>query len=123
VVVTQGEIVDVPPAPDELAVGVRGRRGCAEALLDGLPVRRVVEVPGFVEHAGGVVLADGAEAAGVVLVLLDGVGAVGEFDEAVPGVVRAGVGAGGVGGFGDRGHVAGFVVGRVGPGGAGGFGD
>ncbi len=87
VAVAEDHRVDVSVGPDVLAIGIggdgAGRRG---AFFDGLPLVRVVEVPGFGKRAAGVGLFDGAAVVGRVGVLGNDVLAVLDLDHAVPGV-------------------------------------
>ena len=77
-----------------------------------MPAFGVVEVASLAQRAAGVSLADGAVAATVVGVFLDDVagGGIGQFDEAVPGVVFGGVCFGRVVSLRDGRHVAVGVI-------------
>ena len=104
-----------------MAVGGGRRRAGAEAFFEALPAFGVVEVASLAQRAAGVSLADGAVASTVVGVFLDDVarGGVGQFDQAVPGVVFGGVCFGRVVSLRDGRHVAVGVIRGSRPSGAG----
>ena len=67
VAIANQKVVNVTRAPNELAL----RRGMADAILDDLPLVRIVEVAGLAQDARRIALRDGAIAAAIVLISRD----------------------------------------------------
>ena len=84
---------------------------------------RIVDVPGFVQYARGILFLDDTPFGSIVFVLGDRVCSIVDFDETIPGIIRCCVTACRITWLWHGGHVAGFIVNRGHPAWAGRFGD